>query len=226
MTFVHDLSVLTGTGERVFFLSAAVGALFGCLVGGMATLFVTYFFARRLFKSKILDQARQEISIPLSAYREWLTMVAGEFALWNTELLPAYLSESAQDQFELNRMRKLYVDPRNTLWLAKLEEYDTMLAKFNPSIKSMWTQQQEINDRFSHVFINLEKNPPEAVKAGKRLETLAFEQGQLVSDFLYHLQYECLRSVATSRPSMPNVLIKPRIIRTGIGKIRIISPKL
>jgi hypothetical protein len=190
--------------KSVFLVSAIFGALVGSLIG---------------------DQARKEITIPLSAYREWLTTVTGEFSLWNTDLLPAFISDSSQDQFELNRMRKLYVDSRNSVWLSKLEEYDTMLAKFNPSIKAMWMQQQEINDRFSQVLSNLEKDPPESVKAGKRLETFAFEQGQLVSDFLYHLQYECLRSVATAKPGMPKIIVKPRIIRTGIGKIRIVTPK-
>ena len=56
-------------------------------------------------------------------------------------------------------------------------------------------------------------------------EGLAFEQGQLVSDFLYHLQYECLRSVATARPRTPKDIIKPRIVRTVLGRIRVVTPK-
>jgi hypothetical protein len=225
MPFPHLLSFLSESSERVFLVSAAFGALAGSLAGGLASAFATYIFARRLFKGKVLDQARKDISVPLSSYMEWLTVVSGEFALWKTDLLPAYIAESAQDQFELNRMRKLYVDQRNALWLTKLEEYDTLLAKFNPAIKAMWMRQMELHEGFSRVFKNLEADPPEAVKAGERLETLAFEQGQLVSDFLYHLQYECLRSVATAKPRTPKNIIKPRIIRTPLGRIRLVTPK-
>lgn len=225
MTLPHLLGFLGESDKKVFLISAAFGAVAGSLIGGLASAFAAYVFARRLFKARVLDQARKDITVPLSAYMEWLTVVSGEFALWKTDLLPAYIADSAQDQFELNRMRKLFVDQRNALWLSKLEEYDTLLAKFNPAIKAMWMRQMELHEGFSKVFKSLEVDPPEAVKTGELIETLAFEQGQLVSDFLYHLQYECLRSVATSRPRTPKNIIKPRIIRTPLGGIRLVTPK-
>ena len=214
-----------GAGDHVFLGTAVFGGLIGSLVGGLAAAVTTYLFSRKLFKSKVLDSARKDIKVPLSSYMEWLTTVSGEFALWKTDLIPAYLPDSAKDQFELNRMRKLFVDQRNQLWLAKLEEYDTLLEKFNPAIKAMWFRQMELHEGFSRVFKTLESDPPEAAKAGERIESLAFEQGQLVSDFLYHLQYECLRSIATARPRTPKNIIKPRIVRTALGRIRVVTPK-
>jgi hypothetical protein len=214
-----------GAGDNQFPAMALFGGLVGSLIGGLAAAVTTYLFSRKLFKSKVLDNARKDIKIPLSAYMEWLTSVSGEFALWKTDLIPAFIPDSAQDQFELNRMRKLFVDQRNQVWLAKLEEYDTLLEKFNPAIKAMWFRQMELHEGFSRVFKSLESDPPEAVKAGERIETLAFEQGQLASDFLYHLQYECLRSVATARPRTPKNIIKPRIVRTAMGRIRVVTPK-
>jgi hypothetical protein len=225
MAFSQFLSFLAGPQSTLFIGSAGLGALAGCLVGGLATILISNIFARRLFKSQVLDQARRDIAGSLSAYQEWLTTVSGEFALWKLELLSAYISDSGHDQFELNRMRKLFVDQRNVLWLTKLEEYDTLLGKFNPAIKAMWIRQMELHDGFSRVFKNLESDPNQTVKAGERIETLAFEQGQLVSDFLYHLQYECLRSIATAKPRSPKIIIKPRIIRTALGRIRLVTPK-
>jgi hypothetical protein len=225
MAYPQLLGSLTGTWDDVFLTAALMGGLVGALVGGLGAAGTAYFFSRRLFKSKVLDNARKDIKGPLSGYMEWLTTVSGEFSLWKTDLLPAYIPDSAQDQFELNRMRKLFVDQRNQLWLSKLEEYDTLLAKFNPAIKAMWFRQMELHEGFSKVFKALESDPPEAVKAGERIETLAFEQGQLVSDFLYHLQYECLRSVATARPRTPKEVAKPRIVRTALGRIKVVLPK-
>jgi hypothetical protein len=224
MGFPHLYGFLSESGESVFLGAAIVGGVLGSLIGGLAAAVTTYIFSQRLFKSKVLDNARKDIKGPLSAYMEWLTTVSGEFALWKTDLLPAYLPDSSQDQFELNRMRKLFVDQRNQLWLSKLEEYDTLLEKFNPAIKAMWFRQAELHEGFSMVFKSLESDPPEAVKAGERIESLAFEQGQLVSDFLYHLQYECLRSVATARPRTPKNIVKPRIVRTVLGRIRVVTP--
>jgi hypothetical protein len=224
MGFPHILGFLAGPGETVFLTAALLGGLIGSLIGGLAAAITAYLFSQRLFKSKVLDNARKDIKGPLSSYMEWLTTVSGEFALWKTDLIPAYIPDSAQDQFELNRMRKLFVDQRNQLWLSKLEEYDTLLEKFNPAIKEMWFRQLELHEGFSKVFKSLESDPPEAVKAGEKIESLAFEQGQLVSDFLYHLQYECLRSVATAKPRMPKTIVKPRIIRTALGRIRVVTP--
>lgn len=220
-----NFSYIAGAGESVFLTAVVVGALLGSLIGGLASVTTAYVFSRRLFKSKVLDNARKDIKGPLSAYMEWLTTVSGEFALWKTDLLPAYIPDSSQDQFELNRMRKLFVDQRNQLWLSKLEEYDTLLEKFNPAIKAMWFRQMELHEAFTKVFKSLESDPPEAVKAGEKIEGLAFEQGQLVSDFLYHLQYECLRSVATARPRAPKDVVKPRIVRTALGRIKVMMPK-
>ncbi|MDB5102691.1 MAG: hypothetical protein JWP91_380 [Fibrobacteres bacterium] len=225
MGFPHILGFLAGPGEGVFMTAALMGGLIGSLIGGLAAAITSYIFSQRLFKSKVLDNARKDIKGPLSAYMEWLTTVSGEFALWKTDLIPAYIQDSAQDQFELNRMRKLFVDQRNQLWLSKLEEYDTLLEKFNPAIKAMWFRQMELHEGFSKVFKTLESDPPEAVKAGERIEGLAFEQGQLVSDFLYHLQYECLRSVATAKPRTPKNILKPRIVRTALGRIKVVSPR-
>src|SRR3954471_7839228 len=182
MPFPNFLGLLGSAGGTIFLIAAILGALIGSLAGGLSSALAAYTFSQRLFKSKVLDHARKEIKIPLAAYIEWLTTVAGEFALWKMDLLPAYLSESPQDQFELNRMRKLFVDQRNALWINKLEEYDTILSKFNPAIKAMWFRQMELQECFSKVFKNLESDPPEAMKAGERIEELAFEQGQLVSD--------------------------------------------
>ena len=134
MVFPQFPGFLDGPAGSVFLSAALMGGLIGSLIGGLAAVITSYIFSQRLFKSKVLDNARKDIKVPLSAYMEWLTTVSGEFALWKTDLLPAYLPESAQDQIELNRMRKLFVDQRNQLWLSKLEEYDTLLEKFNPAI--------------------------------------------------------------------------------------------
>jgi hypothetical protein len=224
MGYPQILGFFTGSGESVFLTAALIGGVLGSLIGGLAVSVTAHLFSRRLFKSKVLDNARKDIKVPLSSYMEWLTTVSGEFALWKTDLLPAYIPDSSQDQFELNRMRKLFVDQRNQIWLSKLEEYDTLLEKFNPAIKAMWFRQMELHECFSKVFKSLESDPPEAVKAGERIEGLAFELGQLVSDFLYHLQYECLRSVATARPRIPKTIIKPRIVRTALGRIKVVLP--
>lgn len=223
--FIQSLSHAFQQDQGTFLASAIVGGLVGSLIGGLASAWAAYTFAQRMFRNKVLDHARKEIKAPLGAYMEWLTTVSGEFALWKTELLPSFLADSGQDQFELNRMRKLFVDQRNALWLARLEEYDAILPSFSPAIKSMWIRQTEISESFDQIFRTLESDPPEAVRAGERIETLAFEQGQLVSDFLYQVQYECLRSVAKRKPRTPRDLVKPRIIRTSFGQVRLVSPK-
>ncbi len=225
MGIPQTFALFSGTMQSVFLAAALIGALIGSLIGGLAAVGTAYLFSRRLFKSKVLDNARKDIKVPMSAYIEWLTTVSGEFALWKTDLLPAYIPDSSQDQFELNRMRKLFVDQRNQLWLSKLEEYDTLLEKFNPAIKAMWFRQMELQEAFTQVFKSMESDPPEAVIAGGKIEGLAFEQSQLVSDFLYHLQYECLRSVATAKPRAPKGIIKPRIVRTALGRIKVVLPK-
>jgi hypothetical protein len=213
------------SAQNVFLLAALFGGVIGSLIGGLAAALTAYWFSRRLFKSKVLDNARKDIKAPLSAYTEWLTTVSGEFAQWKTDLLGAFLPDSSQDQFELNRMRKLFVDQRNQLWITKLEEYDTLLEKFNPAIKVLWFRQMELQESFSLVFNCMESDPPAAIAAGEKIEELAFEQCQLVSDFLYHLQYECLRSVASARPRAPRDIIKPRIVRTVTGRIKVALPK-
>jgi hypothetical protein len=218
------MDFLQDNAGGVFLLSGVVGGLVGGLLAGFAAAVATYIFSRKLFKSKILDHARREIKEPLGAYMEWLTNVAGEFSLWKADLLPAFLSDSTRDIQELNRMRRLFVDQRNSLWLSKLEEYDTLLHKFNPVIRGMWFRQMEINECFNQVFRCLESDPPEALQAGEKIETLAFEQCQLTTDFLYQLQYECLRTVAARKRRMPRDQVKPRIVRTHFGRIKLMIP--
>ncbi len=225
MSIPHFPHLLTEAGGQVFLVSGLIGGLVGCLIGGLSSTLLAYIFGRRLFTSGVMDQARKDVTVPLSAYVDWLTTVAGEISLWKIELLPSYLAESSKHQFELNRMRKLFVDQRSTIWLSKLEEYDTLLSKFNPALKAMWIRQMEVHDAFTRVFTNLEFDSQEALSAGKRIETLVFEQSQLVSDLLYHLQYECLKSIATAKPRSPKILMKPRIIRTAFGRIRLVTPK-
>jgi hypothetical protein len=216
---------LRGQGGSVFIVSAVLGSLVGCLAGGLFSAWAAYAFGRRLFRHRVLDHARRDIRNPMNDYMQWLTAVAGEFSLWRTSLLPSYIPDSPEDEFELNRMRKLFVDQRNSRWLSKLEEYGSLLTKFKPAIKVMWIRQTELNEGFNKVFRLIESDPPEAVNMGESLGELAFEQSQLVSDFLYQLQYECLRSVAARKPRPARDLIKPRIIRTSFGRIRVVSPK-
>lgn len=202
------------------FLAAA---LIGGLSGGLAASLASHALARRLFKFKVLHNARKEINGAVSAYLEWLSSVSGAFAFWKTDLLPAYVPDSPQDEFELNRMRVLFVDQRGQFWLSKLEEYDAILGKFSQAIKALWTRQMEIQHGFADVFKCMESDPPMAVKAGERIENLAFEQIQLLTDFMYHLQFECLRSVAGGRPRAPVDITRPRIVRTALGRIRVIQ---
>lgn len=210
--------------ESTLAASAILGALAGALVGGLTSAWAAYALALRMFRNQVLDQARKEIRGPMGLYLEWLTAVSADFALWKADLIPAYLPDSGKDQYELNRMRKLYVDPRNTLWLSRLEEYDAILPRFRQVIKELWIRQAALNRGFDTVFRNLETDPPEAMKAGEHLESMAFEQIQLVSDFLHQLQYECLRSIATRHPRPPRDIVKPRIIRTAFGRIKVVSP--
>lgn len=220
-----SLTETLGAAQELFLVAALLGALFGALVGGIATAWTAHAFARRMFRNQVLDHARKEIKGPLGAYAEWLTAVSGEFALWKSDLLPSYLPGSGQDQVELNRMRKLFVDQRNVQWINRLEEYDAILPAFAPAIRELWVRQTGIAQDFDAVFRNLEANPPQAVKAGERIETLAFEQSQLVSDLLHQIQYECLRAVAKRKPKAPRDLVKPRIVRTGLGQVRVVAPK-
>jgi hypothetical protein len=219
---IHETLVALGAP---FLAAIVLGVLLGTLIGGIATASAAYAFALRMFRNQVLDHARKEIKGPLGAYAEWLTAVSGEFALWKADLLPSFLPDSGQDQFELNRMRKLFVDQRNAQWIARLEEYDAILPAFAPAITALWVRQTEIAQAFDAVFRNLEADPPEAVRAGGRLETLAFEQTQLVSDFLHQLQYECLRAVARRKPRAPGNLVKPRMVRTRFGTVQIASPR-
>lgn len=204
------------------FLSAA---LMGGMSGGLGGAALAYFFSRRLFRSQVMREALQEIRGPMSSYMDWLETVSGEFSLWKADLLPAFVPDSPQDQFELNRMRKLFVDRRSQRWLDVLEAYDTLLARFTPAVNAIWSRQAELHEAFSRIFKNLESDPPEAARGGQLIENLAFEQNQLVSDFLYHLQYECLKPVASARPRKPKAPIKARIVRTAWGRIKVVGPK-
>lgn len=204
------------------FLSAA---LMGGMSGGLGGAALAYFFSRRLFRSQVMREALQEIREPMSSYMDWLETVSGEFSLWKADLLPAFVPDSPQDQFELNRMRKLFVDRRSQRWLDVLEAYDTLLARFTPAVNAIWSRQAELHEAFSRIFKNLESDPPEAARGGQLIENLAFEQNQLVSDFLYHLQYECLKPAASARPRKPKAPIKARIVRTAWGRIKVVGPK-
>jgi hypothetical protein len=208
-----------------FLASAVLGALLGSLFGGVASAWAAYAFARRMFRDQVLDHARREIKGPLGAYVEWLTTVSGEFALWKADLLSSYLPDSGQDQFELNRMRKLFVDQRNVLWIDRLEEYEAILPAFAPAVTALWVRQTEIAQAFDTVFRNLEADPPLAAEAGNRIEALAFEQSRLVSDLLHQLQYECLRAVAKRKPKARRGLVKPRIVRGSFGRVQVVTPK-
>src|SRR3954454_3915397 len=97
--------ILAGNGGALFLTTAIIGALLGSLAGGLFSAWAAYSFGRRLFRHRVLDHARQDIKEPMDAYLEWLTAVAGEFSLWRTSLLPSYVPDSPQDEFELNRMR-------------------------------------------------------------------------------------------------------------------------
>jgi hypothetical protein len=220
----NPIQAALAQGGEVFLASAFLGALAGCLAGGLATAWGAHALARRMFRNHVLDHARKELKGPLADYSEWLASVHGSFAMWKLDLLPAYLPDSGQDQFELNRMRRLFVDQRNALWIDRLEEYDAILPNLAPAVKDLWMRQGGIAECFDAVFRHIESDPPEAAKAGERLEALAFEQGQLVSDLIYHLQYECLRDIAARKPRVPGDLVKPRLIRTGSGKVRVASP--
>jgi hypothetical protein len=211
----------TGPSGSAFLASALMGGLFGGTFGAL----LAYHFSRRLFRSQVMRAALEDIRGPLSAYAEWLATVSGEFSLWKGDLLPAFLPDSERDQFELNRMRKLFVDQRSQRWSDKLEEYDTLLARFGAAAGALRVRQAGLHQAFADAFKNLEADPPEAARIGGRIESLAFEQMQLVSDFLYHLQYECLRPIADARPRAPRHVSKPRIVRTAFGKIKVVAPK-
>ena len=213
-------SVLTGPEASVFLPAALAGGL----AGGVAAALCAYGFSRRLFKSGVMREILGDVKPALSDYMEWLATVSGEFSLWKADLLPAFVPDSPRDQFELNRMRQLFVDQRHQRWLDQLEAYDTVLAKFTPAIKAIWLRQAGLMETFARVFRDLEADPPEAAQAGGLIENLAFEQNLLVSDLLYHWQYECLRPVASARPRSPKAVLKPRIMRTAWGRIKVILP--
>jgi hypothetical protein len=221
----NPIQTVLAPGGEALLASAFAGAMAGCLAGGLATAWASHALARRMFRNQVLDHARKELKGPLTDYSEWLAAVHGSFAFWKADLLPAYLPDSGQDQFELNRMRKLFVDQRSALWIARLEEYDAILPNLAPAVKELWMRQTRIAECFDAVFRNIESDPPEAAKAGERLESLAFEQGQLVSDLIYQLQFECLRAIASRKPRAPRDLVKPRLFRTGSGLVRVASPR-
>ena len=189
----------------------------GTLLGGLASCLAAYVFARRLSRIRVLDRFRQEIKETLSAYVDWLGAVAGEFSLWKIHLLPCFLPYSEKDQFELSRMRQLYVDRRNAAWMAKLEEDDLILGKFQAPIRELWSRQSELGDHFILAFKYLESDPPEAARAGEKLEAMAFEQSQAVSDFRYQLQYECLRGLATGYPPAAREPLRIPMPRNTVG---------
>lgn len=215
-SFIPDQGILLGS------LS---GAMVGGVIAGIMTLAVSWRLAKRLHKMRVLDHARRELKAPLTAYIEWLHAVSSEFSQWRVDLIPHYRANHAKDQEQLNRMRALFVDVRNVSWFERLEEYDTLLGLFQKAIKAMWFRQTEIGMTFASVLENIESNPEETLLKAEKLETIAFEQSQLVSDFIYHLQYECLKSIATQKPRRPRDIRKPRIIRTAFGGIKVVQPE-
>lgn len=220
MGYPHFLDFPGGSMEGAFLAAALTGGM----AGGLAASAASHFLAKRLFRCKVLDHARKDIKVSISAYMEWLATVSGSFAFWKTDLQPAYVPDSAQDQFELNRMRVLFVDQRGQLWLSKLEEYDALLGKFAHAVKDLWMRQVEIQHGFADVFRFMESDPPLAVQAGERIQNIAFDQVQLLADFLYLLQFECLRSVAGGKPRAPRDLTRPRIVLNFWGRIKVVRP--
>jgi hypothetical protein len=199
------------------------GLALGGMVTGLLSLLAFWLLAKRLQRLRILDHTRLELKGPVIDYIDWLHAISGEFPQWRRDLIPGFQMQSGRDQFELNRMRKLFVDPRSSTWFARLEEYELLLAKFGEVIQKMWRHQAEIGERFHRVLSQVESHSAAASKAAEELEELAFEQSQLAHEFMDHLQYECLKPFAprklNSRQSRHN-----RIRRTAMGNIKIVEP--
>ncbi len=207
-------------------MAGFIGAVLGSALTGAIGLTGVWIMSKRLHRMRVLEYARRDLKGPVAEYIDWLHTLGGEFPLWRQDLLPVYRSDSARDQFELNRMRKLFVDPRSSTWFARLEEYEGLFGKFSRVIQAIWHRQAEIGERFHRVLSRISDQPALALNAAEQIEVLAFEQAQLVSDFMEHLQFECLKSVVGQRPGRSIGPRKVKIVRTVLGNIRLEEPAL
>jgi hypothetical protein len=187
-----------------------IGFFCGILITGALFALIVHLYSMRMFRWRILDEVRRELRDPLTAYVDWLHAVSAEFSIWKAGLLPGFAAHNAHDQYELNRLRRLFVDPRGQSWFSRLEEYEPVLGRFRKSAKDLWLRQAQIHEQFQRIFHLLDQNPRAASEAGHWLENLAFEQSQSVSQFVYHMQYECLKSVADSRSKVLKQRAKPQ----------------
>jgi hypothetical protein len=207
-------------------LAWALPAILGGFVTGCICLIGVWLMSKKLHRMRVLDHVRRELKGPVIEYIDWLHTIAGEFPNWRRDLISGFRPQSAQDQFELNRMRKLFVDPRSTLWFARLEEYESLLGKFSRVIQGIWLRQAEIGECFHRILSGIESNTALANQAANKIEKLAFEQAQLASDFIDHLQYECLKSVMGRPPKRTATAPTAKIVRTLLGSLRIDEPIL
>lgn len=213
--------VLSGNFGPLELMAAFLG---GALLSGLFLAMAVHFYSLRIFRWRVLDEVRRELRDPLNRYVEWLHAVSAEFSVWKNGFLLRYAANNPLDQQELNRLRRLFIDARGQSWFNRLEEYEPVLGRFRKAAKELWIRQAQIHEQFHLVFRQLEQNPSAASESGHSLENLAFAQSQLVSDFLYHLQYECLKAVADSKPKAGRGVVKPRLERTFLGHIRVAEP--
>lgn len=212
--------------SRELIWAALVSGLVSSVLTSLLALAAVWFMSKRLHRMRVLDHARRELRPPMVDYVDWLHALNGEFPLWRRELIPLYRPHLARDQNELNRLRRLFVDPRSSTWFARLNEYGPMLEKFDAVIATMWRQQADIGERFHRVLTGIEADPEASLRAAEELEVIAFEQAQLVAEFMEHLQYECLKSVIGRKPLRTDAQRKLRIERTSLGGIRMAQPML
>ncbi len=221
MASSSSLPELIGSLDPSAFWGGLAGMLAGLILGGFLTIWVAYRLSRRVFRTRVLEMARRELREPLHAYMDWLNSVSAEFSIWKSTLLPTFIAESNRDQVELNRMRKLFVDPRNTVWMQRLEEFDAVLGRFRDAVNGLWRRQILISEHFDALFHAIDTDAAESVSRAESLEDIAFDQAQLVGDFLYHLQYESLQGIADSPPKHTGIRRTARIRRTRFGRIEL-----
>ncbi len=176
------------------------GLFCGVLLAGAVFAATSHFYSLRIFRWQILDEIRRELRNPMAAYVEWLHAVSAEFSVWKNDFLPHFMPENARDRYELNRLRSLYVDPRGQLWSHRLEEYAPVLQKFQRELAKLKIRQTQIHGDFYAVFQFLDQHPPMAVEPAQRLENLAFEQSQLVGEFMHRLQHDFLTAISAPHP--------------------------
>jgi hypothetical protein len=222
-TWISDGIRFLGTEH---FACVLIGVFCGILSAGIFMAAAVHLYSRRLFRWRVLDEVRRELRDPLMDYVDWLHEVSAQSSAWKGSLMQSFAALGARDPHEVNRLRRLFIDPRSQAWFDRLEEYETVLGRFRNAVKELWIRQVQIQEHFNSVLRLLESSPTEAAEFGRILEHLAFEQSQLVSDFLYHLQYECLKSVADAAPKSVKKARgkKTRLERTSMGRIRPVSP--